>query len=126
MRALLLEDSGEFKLLKAAIDAHYSDDVDVDSAMGKLIASVVMAGERKFTGDASYEDTLKAHPTFGVDMALAMAHDTINVKCSGTGGYYDESCKANFLVRSDVLKLRGNAQKLKCTFCGCPKEVKPK
>lgn len=111
VRALLMEDVGgpDFELIKTAVIEHYEDmSVDEGTAMGKLITSVILQGQRRFTSSADYLGKLKSYPTFAVDIASALAQDTINIRCS---------CSFALTLRTDMRK-KYTGSSIQCNFCG--------
>jgi len=70
VKAVLMEASKGQDILITAIRAHYSTEVNVDGAMGRLITSVVFEKHQDFVRTKDFEQLLLAHPTFAADVAL--------------------------------------------------------
>lgn len=107
---LLTKETGRFELLRSVIATHYKD-AGADSIMGKIITSIVVDGQCKFMNTTVYELMLRNYPIFAVDMALALARDSLHIQCAS------RTCMANFVVHSDKLKLVGSTL-IKCPICG--------
>lgn len=77
--------------------------------MGSMIALNILVNHRSFTESAEYKQLVVAFPTFGADMALGLASDTINIMC--------DDCSRLYTVRSDdTVEYDGT---ICCPFCKC-------
>ncbi|KZM22069.1 uncharacterized protein EKO05_0007858 [Ascochyta rabiei] len=106
-----------FELLEAAISTHYASVASVGGPLGKLFASILLEGQRKFTDTPAYRELVFSNPVFGADMALALAHDMVNSKCP--------SCMVSSVVRSDVYLKKPNAT-VRCQTCTYQVSVRQK
>ncbi|KAF9692756.1 hypothetical protein EKO04_009229 [Ascochyta lentis] len=105
---LSTQETDTYTLLRVAIAAHYVQGSKADTPMGKLIVSVILEGQCKFTESVSYEGTLKAYPTFAVDMALVLARNITHRRCP--------SCSNDFTFRSRIRKEKKQTSVF-CSLC---------
>lgn len=106
----------EFELLQVAIDAHYGAGANIDSAMGKLIASVVLSARVAFTETADFERIMQSHPMFGADIALALRRAD-HRRFENISAYSCASCFRNLWINKDEMRKTG-LNHFKCIYCG--------
>ncbi|KAJ8108593.1 hypothetical protein OPT61_g8068 [Boeremia exigua] len=104
---------GTLKKLKCAIGAHYKTMMVAGGPVGALLASVLLEGQRGFMHTPEYQQLVMSNPTFGADMALGLARDTVDCRCS--------SCSKDFVLRRDVLGLE--RKWVHCPYCNCSAAV---
>lgn len=112
---LLAEKNDTFKLLNAAIHTYYQYTSKVDGPMGKMLVSFILKGHRAFIEAPDYIKVVTSQPFFGADMALALARDTINLRCF--------NCTAYSSIRRDVRNEQGKGDTVYCSFCKKPLPV---
>jgi hypothetical protein len=115
-------DDVNFEMLRAAIHGHYGSGANVDSAMGKLITSVVLENRVGIIRTVDFERMLQAYPMFGADVALAL-HRKDKIDLSKISMYKCIVCSRKFPL--DVAELRSEGGSyFYCCFCGEEEEMR--
>jgi len=86
--------------------------------MGNMLISIVREGSRAFIHTLDYLTLVCSHPIFGVDMALALARDTVSLRRSR---YFKD-----VVVRSDMQRISFATIQVNCKYCKMTNCVKPK